>query len=242
MPREETEHAETLFLFNLNYWFYIFKMISLVQPNQWKHKGIQLHTWSFCKDGAEFPTEVNHCSQNLAKRKGKSLQTNSPLRNIPWHEDDAMANCNMERSPEWKLCVTKGSKAVQQNGKETIFILKPYSFFICSIFNKSFLSSSPLHSALRIIMGKPSAAEFLLPLGKVWLWAAENLTGSTAPAPRGCRRAETQADPGQTPQHHSPRRRQAWGLSLSEPRLSAESGPKPLDLEFLFCRFFGSEP
>lgn len=128
MPREEKEHAETLFLFNLNYWFYIFKMISLVQPNQWKHKGIQLHTWSFCKDGAEFPAEVNHCSQNLAKRKGKSLQTNSPLRNIPWHEDDAMANCNMERSPEWKLCVTKGSKAVQQNGKEIIFILKPYCF------------------------------------------------------------------------------------------------------------------
>ena len=115
-------------------------------------------------------------------------------------------------------------------------------FFICSIFNKSFVSSSPLHSVLRIIMGKPSAAEVLLPLGKVWLWAAENLTGSTAPAPRECRRAETQADPGQTPQHHSPRRRQAWGLSLNEPRLSAESGPKPLDLEFLFCRFFGSEP
>lgn len=154
--------------------------------------------------------------------------------------DDAMANCNMERSSEWKLCVTKGSKAVQQNGKGTIFILKPYLFFICSIFNKSFVSSSPLHSALRIIMGKPSAAEFLASGKGVTVGCGEP-DRSTAPAPRECRRAETQADPGQTPQHHSPRRRQAWGLSLNEPRLSAESGPKPLDLEFLL-QIFCSEP
>ena len=31
-------------------------------------------------------------------------------------------------------------------------------------------------------------------------------------------------------------------LSLSQPRLSAESGPQPLHLEFLFCSFSGSEP
>lgn len=248
MPREEKEHVEILFLFNLNYWLYIFKMISLIQPNQWKHKGIQLHTWSFCKDGVEFPTEVNHCSQNLAKRKGKSLQTNSPLRNTPWHEDDAMANCNMGRSPEWKFCVTKGSKAVQQNGKETIFILKPYSFFICRIFNKSFVSSSPLHSVLRIIMGKSSAAELLLPLGKVWLWAAENLTRSTAKmeaehlppeSAGGQRRRQILAKPPNTTIQGGDR---PGVLSHNKPRLSAESGPKPLDLEFLFCRFSGPEP
>ena len=223
-------------------------MISLVQPNQWKHKGIQLHTWSFCKDGVEFPTELNHCSQNLAKRKGKSLQTNSPLRNIPWPEDDAMANCNMERSPEWKFCVTKGSKAVQRNGKETIFILKSYSFFICGIFNKSFVFSSPLHSVLRIILGKPSAAEFLLLLGKVWMWDAGKLTLSPvkmeaerlpqkSAGEEGCRQSLLKLS-----NHPVQGGDRPGALSLSQPRLSAESGPQPLHLEFLFCSFSGSEP
>lgn len=61
----------------------------------------------------------------------------------------------------------------------------------------------PLHSVLRIIMGKPSAAEFLLPLEKVWLWAAENLTGAQHLPPESAGGRRHEPDPSQTPQHHS---------------------------------------
>lgn len=130
----------------------------------------------------------------------------------------------------------KGQKQSNQNGKGTIFILKPYSFFICSIFNKSFVSSSLPFRYLELSWASPQLLQIPLPLGKVWLWAAGALTGSTAPAPRECRRR---------------RRRQ---ILAKPPNTTVQGGDRPgsvpptslgwvlkvalsLDLEFLFCRF-----
>lgn len=213
----------------------------------------QLHTWSFCKDGYG----MSHWSNSLftefgnKKREKKISKQIGRWKYIPWHKDDAVANGNTKTSPGWKFCVTKGSKAVQQNGKKLMFILKSYSVFMfdfaLGVFKKVFVFISLSYLEL---------AWIFLCLISLCFWVKWKTVGYRAPYTslgkngRGAsfwgrvRGGEVQIHCGQTFTSNA-----IWGgdrpriLSPSGPTFAGvvENGPTSLHLEFLFCIFSGSE-
>lgn len=81
IPSEEKSAFEFYFSLTWAIYFVFYKMLSFITPNQTNESTKEYNCpHDLSAKMMEFPTEIIHCSQNLAIRTGKSLQTNGPLK------------------------------------------------------------------------------------------------------------------------------------------------------------------